>query len=117
MYSRSDRLTELLKSEIILIVQRLKDPRMTGILTITGVEMRHDLKAAKVFYSLLGTEEEKENVQEVFTSSQKYIRVRLRKRLRLKYIPEISFVYDDTPEKASRVFAILEKLDQERSRP
>lgn len=100
-----------------MIIQRLKDPRLSGILTITGVEMRPDLKAAKVFYSLLGTEEEKENVQEVLTRSERFIRGKLRKRLRLKFIPGISFVYDDTPEKASRVFAILEKLDQERGSP
>lgn len=93
-----------------MIIQRgeLKDPRL-GFVTITRVELSNDLSHAKVFFSCLGSQEELERSQEAFDHSAKFIRSLIKRRFRLKIIPEIVFRYDET---IATSIEISEKLDQ-----
>jgi len=109
-YQRSDRLRELLLHELAGLVRELKDPGLAGFLTLTGVDLSPDLKAGRVFYSLLGTDEDRRNTQEALERSAGHLRRRLFDRLRLKRIPMLSFQFDATPREAGRVDALLESL-------
>lgn len=114
MFNRSDRLKELYREEIALALQGVKDPGLKGFLTITGLELAQDGKTAKVFYSILGTDEQKADAQHALNRAAKYIRQVIRKRVTVKYTPEFVFVFDDTPRKASVIDKMLLKIEQEK---
>lgn len=113
MYARSERLKELFKAEISRALQDVKDPGLTGFLTLTDVELSPDKKTARVYYSILGSEREKKSAADALERAAPYIRQVLRKRLTLKMIPQILFVWDDTPRRASRVDKIFLDIEKE----
>ncbi len=111
---RAVRVGDLLQREISEILEReLKDPRI-GFLTITRVELSDDLKWARVFYSVFGTEEEREKSHEGLQSATGFIKRLLGERTRLKYLPDIVFLFDDSLEKGREILSILDDLKDER---
>ncbi len=114
MYSRSDRLKELFREEVILALRGVKDPGLSGFLTITDVELSQDKKTLRVFYSLMGSEREKHGTAKALERAAPYIRQVLRKRLALKLIPQVVFLFDETPQRASRIDKMFLKLEEER---
>jgi ribosome-binding factor A len=112
--SRLGRLQRQLQQEIATIIHReLKDPRL-GFVTITKVELSSDLSHAKVHYSCLGPATQRTHSQEALDHATGFIRGLVKKRLRLKIIPELVFRYDETIAQAIDLAA---KLDQLRSSP
>ncbi len=109
---RLKRVNELLLREISRIVLERQHPDM-GFITFTGVEVTEDLMQAKVFYSVLGNEEEKKRSAKVLDRMKSELTRGMRRLESLKRIPEFQFIFDDTPERASRVFEILEKIRDE----
>ena len=96
MPPRTARLAHQLQQEIATIIhQELKDPRL-GFVTITRVELSKDLRHAKVLFSCLGEAEERARSQEALDHSTRFVYGLLKKRLRLKIIPELLFRYDES---------------------
>jgi len=113
-FKRSDRVRELLRHEISLYVQGIKDHRL-GFVTITGVEISGDLMDAKVFFSVFGSPEDREISTEILRHSIPAMRHHLGKKLESLYrAPVLNFIYDETPERADRVLGILNQLSDER---
>ena len=111
---RKDRVGEQLQREIASIIQfEMKDPGL-GFATITKVELSNDLSHAKVGFSCLGQQPGRLSTQEALDRAAGYIRSLVKKRLRLKIIPEIVFRYDETVEQA---VAMSAKLDELNARP
>ncbi len=109
MRYRRLKLQDLLREEISSIILRdIKDPGL-GMVTILDVKMTEDLKHAKVYYSIYGNEEEKEKTASALKRSKGYIKFLLGERLKLRYMPEIAFVVDDSYEKMARIEEILKK--------
>lgn len=109
MRYRRLRVQDLLREEISLIVQQeLRDPGL-GFITIVDVRLSEDLKAAKVYFSIYGSDEEKENTVAALKRSKGYIKFLLGKRVKLKYMPELNFVPDDTLERVQRIGEILSR--------
>jgi ribosome-binding factor A len=109
MKYRKLRVQDLLREEISLIIQReIRDPGM-GFITILDVKMGEDLKIAKVYLSIYGDEGKKAATLEALKRSKNYIKFLLGKRVKLRYMPELYFVIDDTYEKAARIEEILRK--------
>ena len=109
MKYRKLRVQDLLREEISLIIQReIRDPGM-GFITILDVKMGEDLKNAKVYLSIYGDEGKKAAALEALKRSKNYIKFLLGKRVKLRYMPELYFVIDDTYEKAARIEEILRK--------
>jgi len=114
MNIRVNRLAEQIKQEVGEIVnQKLKDPRI-GFVTITDVELTNDLQQAKVFVSIFGDEEEKNDSLMGLTKATGFIRTEVGKRIRLRKIPEIMFEYDEALEYGSRIDKILRDLNKEK---
>lgn len=112
-FKRSERVSELLRHEISQMVQEIKDPRL-GFITITGVRLSDDLMDAKVFFSVLGSDEDRKLNSEILTRSVPSIRHRLGRKLEsLRKVPVLDFVYDETPARAQRVLSILNQLATE----
>lgn len=98
-----------MREEISLIIQReIRDPGI-GFITILDVKMSEDLKMAKVMLSVYGDEEEKKKTLEALKRSKGYIKHLLGQRIKLRLMPELNFVFDDTFEKAARIEEILKK--------
>ena len=106
-YKRSQRVQELLLEEISKLVQHgLKDPRI-GFTTVTRIELSDNLKNAKVYVSIMGTDEQKEDSIEGLNSAKGYIRSCLGKNLHLRYIPEFHFKLDETAEHVEKITKII----------
>ncbi|MBD2870693.1 30S ribosome-binding factor RbfA [Paenibacillus arenilitoris] len=108
---RVGRVGEQIKKELSQIIQtELKDPRI-GFITVTGVEATSDLSQAKVFLSVLGSEEQKEATLKALANGTGYIRSELGKRMRLRHTPELIFKFDSSIEYGSRIEALLENIN------
>lgn len=81
-----------------IIAQDIKDPRIHPMTSVVSVEVTPDLKFAKVFVSVLGNEEDKENTRIGLKSAASHVRSRLAKSLNLRNTPELTFIIDDSIE-------------------
>jgi ribosome-binding factor A len=115
-YKRSDRVGELILHEISKIVQEFKESDI-GLITITHVKLTDDLQDARIFYSVLGSEEQVRNGQMLMKNSLPSIRHELARRLNLRFTPRLSLEVDTTPQTASRIFELLEQIEKERIEP
>ena len=107
---RIDRINQLIKEEISGLLQRgLKDPRL-GFVTVTEVDVSKDLRHAKVFVSILGSEDDWRGTLEALESASGYVRHWLRQNLRLRYIPELSFRPDRSMAHAAHIQHLLMEL-------
>ena len=112
-FKRSQRIQELLLEEISKLLQSgLKDPRI-GFTTLTRVEVSDNLKHAKVFVSVMGTEQEKSDTLEALKSAKRFIRNSLGKNLYLRYLPELEFKKDENAEHVEKITRIINDLHSE----
>lgn len=109
MRYRRLRVQDLLREEISLIIQREMQDRGLGFITVVEVRMSEDLKIGKVYVSIYGDEETQKNSFEALKKSKGYIKFLLGKRVQLRYMPELTFVLDDTLERAQRLEEIFKK--------
>ena len=110
-YKRSVRVAALLKEEISNILKfEVKDHRINEFVTITGVDLSPDLHYAKVSVSVLGSEEQKQDSLVGLKSAAGYIRFRLKKTLRLKYLPELKFFLDRSLERVAQIDKLLSQV-------
>jgi ribosome-binding factor A len=106
---RMRRINEVLREVVgAAISGELSDPRI-GFVTVTAVETSPDLRTAKVFVSVFGDSDEREATLEGLRSSHGVIQSRIAAETRMKRTPTLTFHYDDTIEKASRVTELLEE--------
>src|SRR5699024_12398097 len=90
---------------------KLKDPRV-GFVTVTDVEVTGELQEAKVYISVLGDEEKKEETLLGLAKAKGFIRSEIGKRIRLRKTPEISFEYDEALEYGNQIETILKDLEK-----
>ncbi|MCX5697594.1 MAG: 30S ribosome-binding factor RbfA [Candidatus Omnitrophica bacterium] len=111
--SRHDKVTKALQREISSIIHdELKDPRL-GFVTITKVELSNDLRFAKVFFSVLGKEQDYKKTQEALDSASGFIKKLICERIALRFAPEIIFRDDHSVEYSVRIEEILNQIKKE----
>jgi ribosome-binding factor A len=108
---RMRRVNEAVREVLSDSMKLLKDPRV-GFVTVTDVRTSPDLRHAKVFVSVLGSEEEREATMDGLASAHGLLQSVVNRELRIKRTPTLEFVYDDTAERAARLERIL--LEKER---
>ena len=107
---RLDRVNQLIKEEISLVLQReLKDPRL-GFVTITEVETAKDLRLAKIFVSVLGDDAQWAASLQALQRARGFIRHWLRDHLELRVTPELDFRPDRSMVHAARIQELLKRL-------
>jgi ribosome-binding factor A len=117
MSRRTERLNHLLRQEITELLQReAKDPRLSVMVSVTRVSVSADMHFAKVFVSVLGTEEEKKGLLAGLHAASGFLRRELASRLSLRYTPDLSFVYDDTMEQAGKVIQLIDEVSSSETR-
>lgn len=108
---RNERVRKELMREISEILR--KEIRgLVGVVSITDVEVSHDNSFAKVFYSVFGSDEQKEKSINIINQNVSKIRYEVGKRIRLRLTPELRFIQDNSIERGSRVNEILEKISR-----
>jgi len=111
---RLDRVNQLIKEEISMLLQReLKDPRL-GFVTVTDVETSKDLRQAKIFVSVLGDESQWAGSLTALASARGFIRNWLRQHLDLRVTPDLEFRADRSMQHAARIQELLKQLDADR---
>lgn len=112
-FSRSERVSSQIQRELASILQlEMKDPRI-GLITVSDVELSRDLALAKVYISVFNLEHSEGGGQQsidMLTEATPYIRQQLASRMRLRCIPELRFIYDDSIERGAHLSAILNDL-------
>jgi ribosome-binding factor A len=102
----------MIRSEIgALLIRGLRDPRI-GLTTVTAVKMSPDLKQARVYVSVLGSEEDRKRSLQGLNSAVPHIRHEIGVQLRLKNTPELTFVYDSSIEYGARIEELLQQVKQ-----
>jgi len=108
-YQRSDRVADLLLELVSqLLVREVNDPRI-GPVTLTGADVSKDLRHAKIYFNLLTGSERKAEVSAGLKSATGFIRARVARDLKLRLVPNLEFVYDDTQERAQRIDDLLKR--------
>jgi ribosome-binding factor A len=115
MSQRTDRLDSQIRQELMELLQReMKDPRV-GFATITRVETARDLGSARVWVSVLGTAEERQETIKALTDAAPWLRRQLGARLTVRHVPQLMIRHDDSIESGDRVLRLLRELEEERT--
>jgi ribosome-binding factor A len=111
MTARTDRIDQLLRPEIGEILARdVQDPRI-GFVTITDVETAPDLSTARLWVSVIGQPDEREQTLKALRRALPFVRHELGSRVRLRRIPELHLREDDTAQRGTRVLRLLAELE------
>lgn len=112
MFKRSEKVSEAIHEEVSrLLIKGVKDPRV-GFVTVTGVKVTDDLHLATIFFSSIGTEEERKGTEAGLNSARGFLRREIGKVLRMRYVPDIIFKYDESVEYGSRIETILKQIHE-----
>jgi ribosome-binding factor A len=116
MSRRSERLEEQIRTDLSDMLQRdITDPRLTGgvLVSITDVDVTEDLRYARVYLSLLGSDEQMSEAFAAVRHATGFLRRGLAQRLTLRYVPELSFHIDPSIARGARVLALLKQVNEE----
>ena len=113
-YKRSARIGDQMREEIAdLLMRKIKDPRI-GFVTVTDVVVSDDLRNAKVFVSVLGLE--RASSLKGLESAAAFIRSELGRRMRMKFVPELIFRYDDAAERGTHIMELLHDIEKKEAK-
>ncbi len=108
--NRKGRINEEILRELSTLIRTLKDPRITGLLSITHVDVTPDMRYAKVFVSRLGEQKDLKECIKGLQSAGGYLRRELAHRLTIRYTPELVFAADDSMVHGARISELLGNL-------
>ena len=108
--NRPARVAEEFRHELSGILARgIKDPRVTGFVTITGSKMSPDLKEVTVYLSIHAEEKERARTLEGLRAAATYLQREVARNLKLRYTPHLRFVYDESVERGDRIERLLKE--------
>lgn len=112
---RTTRLNSLLKEVISEVIKRdVRNPHVNELLTVTRVDITRDLHYAKVYISVIGTDEQKKETLLALETAAGFIAVNSSKKVTMRYFPALTFRLDDSVDKHMRIEEILSKISHER---
>jgi len=113
MRIRPEKVAHLMRREVADILERrLREPRVTARVSVTDVQITHDLSFAKIFVMVSGSPQERDMTLEGLQRAAGFVRHELGDRLGLREVPEIRFVYDDSLDRGARVDDLLRKIQK-----
>jgi ribosome-binding factor A len=111
---RIARLNEQLRADLAdLIVREVKDPRLAGLVTVTDVDLSPDLRHAKVYVSVLGSEDDRKRTLAALRSATGFLRSQIAARLTTKRAPDLQFALDASIERGERIMQIIREVEKE----
>ena len=114
MTGRTKRVAERILEELADMSERgeIKDPRVDFV-TFTEVDLSRNLRHAKIYFSTLGDDKKIKDTTDGLNSAKGYIRSALAQKIRIKYMPEIEFIFDDTVRSSARISKLLHDIHEE----
>jgi ribosome-binding factor A len=113
---RPDRVAEAIRVEIATFLgEGAKDPRLVGLITVTGVDVTRDLRHAKVFVSVMGTDAERAATVDALEGMAGHLRSRLARVLSLRVAPSLSFKVDESVARAARIEELLAQVREQKT--
>ena len=107
-YPRTRRVADQIQRELSEIIRlELKDPRV-GMVTLTGVEVTPDYSHAKVFFTTMGNEAQRDATERAFARASGFMRTELAHRLRLRVTPDLIFTFDESVERGARLSKLID---------
>jgi len=105
---------EQIREHIAMMLLRgeLSDPRLKNM-TINSVRVSPDLQIAKVYYSVLGEQAQRDDAEKALKQASGFVRRSLGEALKLRYTPSVQFFFDESIERAARISEIIEKVKKE----
>ena len=114
MSRRIERLNSMIRRDVSeLLRYEVKDPRVSGVVSVTRVNTSNDVQHARVYVSVYGTLREKEETIAALQSAAGFIRRQLRGRLETRHVPVLKFVLDDTLTEGNQMLELLDSLADE----
>lgn len=108
---RPDRVAAAIREEVAgFLADGVKDPRVRGLVTVTGVDVTRDLRHARIFVSVLGSDAERDETLAALADVSAHLRGRVGRALRLRVAPEIAFTRDESVARAARIETLLEQI-------
>lgn len=115
---RVDRVAEGIREVVAtFLMEEAKDPRLVGLVTVTGVDVGRDLQGARIFVSVMGDEAARARTFEGLTALRSHLRSRVGRALRLRHAPELTFVLDESVAHAARIESLLAQVHDTHSEP
>jgi ribosome-binding factor A len=108
-YPRAARVNEVVRETLAEELERMSDPRL-GFVTLTGVEVSPDIRYADIYYSVLGTPEDREESSNALRSASPRLRAVLGKQVRLKFVPELRFREDPAIAQGARIEEVIRSI-------
>ncbi|WP_010487555.1 30S ribosome-binding factor RbfA [Pseudomonas sp. S9] len=111
--SRAQRIGDQMQRELAqLILREVKDPRVSGLVTVTAVEVSRDASHAKVFVTVMGAEIDAESIRQsvkVLNDASGFLRMQLGKAMKLRSVPNLRFHYDESVIRGAQLSALIER--------
>ncbi|KTC91723.1 30S ribosome-binding factor RbfA [Fluoribacter dumoffii] len=109
-FKRTDRVAEMIQRKLAQIIPKeVKDPRLTGFVTISAVKVAADLGHAKVYFTVLN--DDKKTVAAILNAAASYLRGALARSITLRTVPQLHFVYDESIEYGQRLSRLIDKVN------
>jgi ribosome-binding factor A len=111
---RINRISEEVKKVVSELIQNeIKDPRISGMPSVNKVSVTKDLRFAKIYISVLGSEEDKESTIEGLQSAKGFVRKEIGNRINLRHVPEPIFMLDESIEQALYMSKLIEEVNRD----
>ena len=111
MSRRTDRFNSIMRRDLSeLLLTEVKDPRVSGFVSVTRVDTSIDYQFAKVYVSVYGTLQEKQNTIDALQSASGFLRRQLRGRLQTRQVPAMRFMLDETLAEGNQMLDVLDSL-------
>jgi ribosome-binding factor A len=112
---RIERVNQLIRQELSdLLLRETKDPRLSGYISINSVDTTPDLRYAKVLVSCVCEEEKKKQILDGLAHSSGFFRSVMAKHLKMRRVPELSFAWDNSIERGTRLIELIDKVASEK---
>ncbi|MGM9452955.1 30S ribosome-binding factor RbfA [Legionella bozemanae] len=109
-FKRTDRVAEMIQRKLAQIIPKeVKDPRLTGFVTISAVKVAADLGHAKVYFTVLN--DDKKIAETILNAAASYLRSALARSITLRTVPQLHFVYDESIEYGQRLSRLIDKVN------
>ena len=112
MSRRTERLNALLRTEISsLIFRGIKDPRISGVVSVTRVDVSNDLSYATIYVSIYGSTSDKQNTMKALKSATGFLRRELLSRVSIRGVPVLRFKLDESIAEGNEILDLIDSLD------
>jgi ribosome-binding factor A len=112
---RSLRVADLIKRELGWLIERYRKDLNDCLITITNVKLSPDLRLATVYFSVFNNKEGKEKIEHSLKKEASFLRTQLANNIKIKYIPDLRFIYDDSAEYYNHINYLIKKIHEDDS--